>query len=145
MPLNYIETKWSGSALLRWLTQSFMNDRNKNRKDKLKKREEIAILTMYKWQIMLLYCISYIGFGKNLLFVITKAFLGPPQHITSSTVWKMMKYGLSLIRNFLYLDKIFPYSKYGKIRIRFCLYTGKYGLEKARIWAYFTQWSSLWH
>ena len=26
-----------------------------------------------------------------------------------------------------------------------CSYTGKYGLEKARIWAYFTQWSSLWH
>ena len=34
-------------------------------------------------------------------------------------------------------------SKYGKIRIQFSPYTGKYGLEKARIWAYFTQRSSL--
>ena len=30
---------------------------------------------------MLIYCLSYIGFGKNLLTDITKAFLGPSQHI----------------------------------------------------------------
>ena len=30
-------------------------------------------------------------------------------------------------------------SKYGKTRIRFCLHTGKYGSEKARIAAYFTE------
>ena len=29
--------------------------------------------------------------------------------------------------------------KYGKIQIRFCPYTGKYGSEKSRIWANFTQ------
>ena len=30
-------------------------------------------------------------------------------------------------------------SKYGKIRIRFCPYTGKYGSKKARFSGYFTQ------
>ena len=29
---------------------------------------------------MLIYCMSYIGFGKDVLGDITKAFLGPPQH-----------------------------------------------------------------
>ena len=33
-------------------------------------------------------------------------------------------------------------SKYGKTRIRFCLHIGKYGSEKARISAYFTQWEN---
>ena len=45
---------------------------------------------------MLTYCISYIGFGKNLLVDITKRFLGARQYIMFSTVWKMLKYGLSL-------------------------------------------------
>ena len=61
---------------------------------------------MYKWQITLIYCMSYIGFGKKLLADITKAFLGPPEHIKLSTVWKMIKYGFSLIRIFLYLGRI---------------------------------------
>ena len=32
-------------------------------------------------------------------------------------------------------------SEYGKIRIRFCPCTGKYGSEKARVQVFFTQWS----
>ena len=31
-------------------------------------------------QNILIYCISYINFGKNLLVDITKGFLEPPQH-----------------------------------------------------------------
>ena len=45
---------------------------------------------------------------------ITKAFLGPPQHIKLSAAWKMIKYRFS--KKMLY--------KYGKIRIQFCPYTG---------------------
>ena len=59
-----------------------------------------------KWQIMLIYCISYIGFGKNLPVDITKAFLGPPRHIKLNTAWKIMKYGLSVTFIFLHLDGI---------------------------------------
>ena len=67
-----------------------------------------------------------------------------------------MKYELSLICFFLYLDRNYwrfcpntgkcehmsahirentdtVLSKYANIRIQFCPYTGKYGLEKARI------------
>ena len=106
--------------------------------------------------------ISYIGFEKNLLVNITKTFLGPRQHIKFITALKMMKYGLSLTvfscistdadsvqirENTVTILSIFRQkqilSKYGKIRVRFCLYTGKHKLEKARIWAYFTHWSSL--
>ena len=75
---------------------------------------------------MLIYCISYIGFRKNPLVHIKKAFLGPPQHTKLSPKF-------SLIRIFLYLDKIdYPIwteslirentdkilSIYGKIQIR---------------------------
>ena len=38
-----------------------------------------------------------------------------------------MKYKLYLIRIFLYLDRIGDSVIYGKIRIRFCPNTGKYG------------------
>ena len=64
----------------------------------------------------------------------------------------MLKYGLSLIRIFPYMNRIIfvfsriwteleNLSKYGKMRIRFCPYTGKYGSEKACISAFFIQWS----
>ena len=74
---------------------------------------------------MLIYCISYIDFENILLVYISKTFLGPSQHKKLSTAWKMMKYG--------------------KIRIRFCPYAGKYGLHEDPIWAYFTWWSFLRH
>ena len=64
----------------------------------------------------------------------------------------MPKHGLSLIRNFPYMDRIISVfsriltesknlSKYGKIRWRFCPYTWKYGSRKAHFSAFFTKWS----
>ena len=64
----------------------------------------------------------------------------------------MLKCKLSLIQIFLYTDRIIfvfshiwtqleNLSKYGKMRIQKCPYTGKYGSEKARILAFFIQWS----
>ena len=53
------------------------------------------IWAMYKWQIMLIYCMSYIGFGKNLLVDVTKAFIGPSPHKFEHCV-KNDEYGLSL-------------------------------------------------
>ena len=90
---------------------------------------------MYKWQLMLIYCIFYMGFEKNLLVDITIALLGLPQHIKLSNARKMMKYGFSLILIFLYLDRISEsvgirentdtiLCIYGKIRIRESLYLG---------------------
>ena len=64
----------------------------------------------------------------------------------------MPKHGLFLIRTFPYMDRVkFVFSriwtesenltKYGKIRLRFRPYTGKYRSWKARISTFFTQWS----
>ena len=100
-------------------------------------RTESMFLAMYKWEFVLIYCIPYIGFRKNLLVDITKAFLGLPQHAKLSTVWKMMKHRLSLIRIFLHLDRIGDsfkirgntdgiLSTFGEIQIRESLYLGIY-------------------
>ena len=72
------------------------------------------------------------------------------ENVQQDTARNMPKYRLSLIRIFPYVDKIVSVfsriwtelenlSKYGEIRIRFRPHTGKYGSEKARILAYFTQ------
>ena len=64
----------------------------------------------------------------------------------------MLKYGLSLIHIFPYVERITSVffciwtesenlPKYWKIRIRFCPYMGNYRSEKARSLAVFTQWS----
>ena len=99
---------------------------------------------IYKLQIMLIYYISYIGFGKNLLIDITKSFLGPPQNTKLSTAWKMMKYRLSLIhkvtiKNVLILS-CFHCVKYHQIRDFSNPYfpvllpnTGKYGYYSLHI------------
>ena len=110
-----------------------------------------AELSMYwamcKRQIMLIYNIFFISFGKNLLVNITMVLLGPPRHVKLSIAWKMIKYGLSLIRIFLYL-----YRNKGSIQIRentstiSSIHENRVcRLKKAHILAYFMQWSSLWH
>ena len=64
----------------------------------------------------------------------------------------MLKYGLSLIHIFPYMERITSVffciwtesenlPKYWKIRIRLCPYMGNYRSEKARSLAFFTQWS----
>ena len=77
-----------------------------------------AVLRKKALVIKKMYCISYIGVGKNLLANITKAFIGPPQNIKLSTARKIMKYGLSLIRIFLCLDKITGKCGYHFVHIR---------------------------
>ena len=56
------------------------------------------------------------------------------------TAWNIAKYELSLIHIFPYIGRIVcVFSKYGKIQISSCPYTGKYRLEKVHISAYFKQ------
>ena len=63
--------------------------------------------------------------------------------------WNTPKSGFSLIRTFLYIIRIVSaffriwtkFTIHGKIRIRFCLYTEKYGPEKGCYSTYFTQWA----
>ena len=84
---------------------------------------------MYKWQIMLIYCMSYIGFGKNLLADFNKSVS------RTTTTYKVQ----DCVKN----DGIQAFSNpYFPI---FGQNQRKYGLEKARIWiwAYFMQESSL--
>ena len=50
----------------------------------------------------------------------------------------MSIYGISLVFSRIWTESDIM-AKYGKIRIRFCPYMGKYGSEEVRILVYFTQ------
>ena len=82
---------------------------------------------MYKWQIMMIYCISYIGFWKKSTSLYYKS-------VSRTTATYKVEHCMKNDEIRAFSNPHFPV--FGQNR-------RKYELEKTGIWAYFTLWSSL--